>query len=150
MRVEILDMTPEHIDDVLIVERLSFRIPWSKASFLDELTKNDLSVYLIARVNGKIAGYIGMWKVLDEGHITNIAVHPEYRRNGIGSTLLEKLIELAVSQSIKRMTLEVRKSNMYARKLYEKYGFFDGGFRKAYYADNNEDAVIMWKECIDR
>ncbi|HEX9061842.1 MAG TPA: ribosomal protein S18-alanine N-acetyltransferase [Clostridia bacterium] len=142
-------MTTEHIDDVLIVERLSFRIPWSKASFIDEL-KNGLSVYIIARVNGKIAGYAGMWKVVDEGHITNIAVHPEYRRNGIGSALLEKLIEFSVSQNIKRMTLEVRKSNMYARKLYEKYGFLDGGFRKAYYADNNEDAVIMWKECIDR
>jgi ribosomal-protein-alanine N-acetyltransferase len=86
-----------------------------------------------------------MWQVCDEGHITNIAVHPEFRRSGVGSALMEALLAEAENRGIAALTLEVRESNHCARSLYRKYGFEDGGMRKAYYADNNEDAVIMWK-----
>ncbi|MCX7843648.1 MAG: ribosomal protein S18-alanine N-acetyltransferase [Clostridia bacterium] len=144
--IEVVDMTYEHIDGVMAVEKLSFKIPWSRNAFIEEITKNKFAIYFTARINGMIAGYAGMWKVFDEGHITNIAVHPEFRRNGVGSALLEKLIERAKAEGITKMTLEVRKSNYAAQKLYSKYGFLDGGVRKAYYSDNNEDAIIMWKE----
>lgn len=146
--IEILEMTEEHIDEVMIVENLSFSIPWSRNAFYEEVTKNKFARYLTARINGMIVGYAGMWQVFDEGHITNIAVHPEFRSNGVGSALLQKLIENSKRLGITRMTLEVRKSNTAAQRLYEKYGFESGGIRKAYYADNNEDALIMWKENV--
>ncbi len=147
-KIEVLDMTIEHIDGVLIVENLSFSIPWSKNAFIEEVTGNKFAIYVAARVDNVIAGYGGMWKVFDEGHITNIAVHPEFRRTGVGSALLRRLIEIAKAQGITKMTLEVRKGNIPAQKLYGKYGFAAAGLRKGYYADNNEDALIMWKENV--
>jgi len=89
-----------------------------------------------------------MWKVLDEAHITNIAVHPEFRRNNIGYLLLESLIQLARRECVQSMTLEVRKNNIIAQGLYKKYGFKEVGVRKGYYSDNDEDAIIMWKKDI--
>ncbi len=145
LNIEVTPTTVEHIDDIMEVEKLSFKIPWSRESFFDELTKNEFAIYFSAAVEDRVVGYAGMWKVFDEGHITNIAVHPQYRGNGIGSRLLENLIEKAKNTGIIRMTLEVRKGNLAARGLYKKYGFDAGGLRKAYYADNGEDAIIMWK-----
>lgn len=145
-KVEVVRTVAAHIDDIMIVENLSFRIPWSRKSMEDEITHNRMAVYFSALINNKTVGYAGMWKVFDEGHITNIAVHPEYRRSGIGSALLEHLIKTAEQSGIGRMTLEVRKSNLAAQYLYRKYGFMEGGIRKAYYADNQEDALIMWRE----
>jgi ribosomal-protein-alanine acetyltransferase len=147
-KIEIIKACADHIDGILAVENLSFKIPWSRQSFIDEITKNDFAWYICAIINGQITGYAGMWQVFDEGHITNIAVHPEFRLSGVGSALLESLINHARLSGIKRMTLEVRKSNLPARGLYKKFKFKDGGFRKAYYADNNEDAIIMWLEEI--
>lgn len=141
-------MGSEHIDDVMVVENLSFSIPWSKNAFIEEVTRNKFARYLVATLDGRTVGYAGMWKVFDEGHITNIAVHPEYRRSGVGSMLLEVLIEKAMSEGITKLTLEVRRSNFTARSLYKKFGFEDCGVRKGYYADNNEDAIIMWRENI--
>jgi len=138
-------MGVEHIDDIMIIEKLSFNIPWSRNAFFEEIQNNNSSRYLVAKFKGRIAGYIGMWKVLDEGHITNIAVHPEYRGNGIGSLLLEGLVALARTEEISSLTLEVRRSNKAALHLYGKYGFEVAGNRKGYYADNGEDAIIMWK-----
>lgn len=146
--IEILEMIQAHIEEVMIVENLSFSIPWSKNAFMEEVTRNKFARYLTARIHGVIVGYAGMWQVFDEGHITNIAVHPEFRANGVGSALVKKLIENARKLGITRMTLEVRRSNLAAQKLYEKYGFEVCGVRKAYYADNNEDALIMWKENV--
>jgi len=99
----------------------------------------------VAEVDNKIVGYGGFWVVVDEGHITNIAVHPEYRSKGIGSKIMEGLIELAKKNGIISMTLEVRESNIVAQHLYAKFGFRPLGRRKGYYQDNNEDAIIMWK-----
>lgn len=143
--IRIVRSLPAHIEDIIVVENLSFKIPWSKQSITDELIKNKFALYFSADYDGHIIGYAGMWHVCDEGHITNIAVHPEFRGVGVGSLLMETLIEKAVELDITSMTLEVRKSNTAAQALYRKYGFADGGFRKAYYADNNEDAIIMWK-----
>ena len=133
------------IEDILVVEKLSFSIPWSKDSFEKEIVDNNLAIYLVAKVNEKAVGYIGMWKVLNEGHITNVAVHPEFRHQGIGNQLVSELLSLCEKEDIDLVTLEVRKSNQNAIKLYEKHGFVAEGIRKAYYQDNKEDAIIMWK-----
>lgn len=145
MGIEIIRALPAHIEDIVVIENLSFKIPWSRQSIADELTKNKFALYFCAQAGGRTVGYAGMWHVCDEGHITNIAVHPEFRGTGIGSLLMERLIGTASGLGITGMTLEVRKSNAPARALYAKYGFMEGGFRKAYYADDNEDALIMWK-----
>lgn len=145
MNIEIIKMLPIHIDEVMIVEHLCFTIPWSKASFIEEITNNKFAIYYVAKIDGHVYGYAGMWSVCGEGHITNVAVHPEFQRNKIGSLLLEKLINEADEQKIEAITLEVRKSNVQAIGLYSKYGFNIEGYRKGYYADNGEDALIMWK-----
>lgn len=133
------------IEDILVVEKLSFSIPWSRDSFEKEIVDNNLAIYLVAKVNEKAVGYIGMWKVLNEGHITNVAVHPEFRHQGIGDQLVSELLSLCEKENIDLVTLEVRKSNQNAIRLYEKHGFVAEGIRKAYYQDNKEDAIIMWK-----
>jgi len=143
--VVIKETALNHIDDIMMVERLSFTIPWSRESFIHELKDNKFSRYISALVNGKVVGYAGMWIIFDEGHITNIAVHPEFRKNGIGSRLLEKLIDISQENGVEKLTLEVRRSNTAAKNLYYKYGFKEEGIRKCYYADNGEDAIIMWK-----
>lgn len=129
-----------------MVEKLSFKIPWSQNSMLEELTENKMALYLLAVMDKNIVGYAGMWRVLDEGHITNIAVHPEFREAGVGSALLSELIRRSKAEGIKDMTLEVRKSNKAAIALYKKFGFSNYGYRKSYYSDNNEDALIMWRK----
>ncbi|WP_265446400.1 ribosomal protein S18-alanine N-acetyltransferase [Acetivibrio straminisolvens] len=146
--VQVSYMTLEDIDDVMIVEKLSFTIPWSKNALIEEVLNNRMAIYITAKIKGKAIGYAGMWKIFDEGHITNIAVHPEYRENGVGSRLVEKLVSIAKEQGIVKMTLEVRKSNAAAQSLYFKYGFREQGCRKGYYSDNGEDAIIMWKENV--
>jgi len=143
--IKISPMTLDHMEDIMVVENLSFSIPWSKAAFIEEITKNSFAYYYAAIINCKAIGYGGMWQVFDEGHITNIAVHPEFREIGVGSRILEYMIEEAIKKGINKMTLEVRKSNESAINLYQKYGFVNEGIRKSYYADNGEDAIIMWK-----
>ncbi|MDP4181054.1 MAG: ribosomal protein S18-alanine N-acetyltransferase [Bacillota bacterium] len=149
-KVEVIPMTEQHVDDVMIVENLSFNIPWSKAAFIEEITKNTFANYYVAKFEGKVVGYGGMWKVFNEGHITNIAVHPEFRGIRIGSGILEYMIHSSIKLGIDKMTLEVRKGNIAAQKLYIKYGFVNAGSRKSYYADNGEDAIIMWKYEINK
>lgn len=143
--IEVVQMTEEHLDGVIIIENLSFKIPWSRNSFTEELKTNKMAIYLVAVSDKKVIGYGGMWKIIDEGHITNIAVHPEFRRSGAGSRIIEKLLELCGLNGIKSLTLEVRNSNLPAQKLYEKYGFRAEGVRKGYYTDTGEDALIMWR-----
>ncbi|AFK87617.1 MULTISPECIES: ribosomal protein S18-alanine N-acetyltransferase [Thermoanaerobacterium] len=145
MDIKIRPMVKSDIDKVMEIEYLSFSVPWSFESFVMEVTKNRCAHYIVAEVDGKVAGYGGFWVVVDEGHITNIAVHPDFRGQGVGSAIVEGLIELAKTKGITSMTLEVRESNLVAQSLYKKYGFKPVGKRKGYYQDNNEDAVIMWK-----
>ena len=138
-------MTPDDIEHVLIVENASFTTPWSRSAFVSELANKGFTRYFVAVVNNCIVGYAGMWVILDEVHITNIAVHPNWRGRRIGEALLCRVLEDAVLAGSRGVTLEVRISNDVARNLYRKYGFTDEGTRKGYYSDNNEDAVIMWK-----
>lgn len=136
-------MNLEDLDGILEVENQSFSIPWSRRMFEDELF-NPKACYFILESSGKVVGYIGVWKILDEGHITNVAVHPDYRRKGFGRLLIGTLIENARDWGLVALTLEVRVSNTPAISLYESFGFYSAGTRKRYYSDNNEDALIMW------
>ena len=118
---------------------------WSKDSFKKELS-NNLAKYLVAKVDGKVAGYVGIWFVVDEGHITNVAVHEDYRGQKIGDQLIKELVQVCKDNKIVSMTLEVRTSNTVAQNLYRKYGFKMAGIRKEYYSNNKEDAIIMWND----
>ena len=144
MKFDIVKMDIGHIDSVMKVEFSSFALPWSEAMFVSEL-RSPLTYYIVALGDGELLGYGGMYKVLDEGHITNIAVHPYYRRNGVASGILSHIIDSAMKSELYFLTLEVRQSNLLAINLYEKYGFKSVGIRKGYYHDNNEDAILMTK-----
>ena len=133
----------EDIDEILEISSLSFSICWSKNSYIQELT-NPVAKYLVAKIDNKVVGFLGTWIVLDESHITNIAIHPNYRNQGIASKLLEELLNYCKNQGCIAYTLEVRSSNKAAKALYEKYNFKQDGVRKGYYENNKEDAVIMW------
>ena len=138
-------MTMDDVDEVYIVEEDCFVDPWSKESIRKDL-KNNLARYLVAQLDDKIVGYVGIWFVVDEGHITNVAVHSDYRGKKIGDKLVKEMVELCKENNIVAMTLEVRASNIVAQNLYKKYGFKMGGIRKEYYSDNKEDAIIMWNQ----
>lgn len=138
-------MTLSDIDGVFEVEKSCFEDYWSKDSFKKELS-NDVARYIVAKLGGKIVGYVGIWLIVDEGHITNVAVHKDYRGQKIGDKLIKSLVELCRKNSILAMTLEVRSSNTIAQNLYKKYGFKTVGVRKEYYSDNKEDAIIMWNQ----
>jgi len=138
-------MTAADLDQVMAIERDCFAAPWSYDEMEAECT-NPVSNYLVVDINGMIAAYGGFWHIVDEGHITNIAAHRDFRRHGYGEVLVRGLIALARSMDIKSMTLEVRVSNAPARTLYEKCGFVCAGIRPRYYANNREDACIYWLE----
>lgn len=139
-------MKEDDIEEILEIESQSFTTPWTRNAFLIELRENLLAQYIVAQVDNKVIAYAGIWKILNEGHITNIAVLREYRGMGVGNFLMDGLICHCMKNSIDRMTLEVRESNTIARNLYRKYGFIDSGIRPEYYGDNKEDAIIMWRE----
>lgn len=142
---EIREMTADDIDGVFEVERLCFKTPWSRDSFEKEM-ENPLAFYLIVQSGDVIAGYGGIWFIAGEGHITNIAVHPDFRSRGLGRAIVMGLIEESINRKIEAVTLEVRVSNNKAIGLYESLGFESAGVRPGYYTDSNEDALIMWKE----
>jgi ribosomal-protein-alanine N-acetyltransferase len=137
-------MTEEDIDQILEIEHASFTLPWSRDAFYNEVHHNKFAVYIVIEVEGKIIGYCGAWIVIDEAHITNVAILPEYRGRKLGEALMEKIISVARSMGARSMTLEVRVTNNIAQSLYRKLGFQKGGIRKNYYSDNQEDALIMW------
>lgn len=142
--IEILPLTESLIEDVYIISKLSFTIAWSKDSIKKELD-NKFARYIVVKQNNKIVGFAGMWNIVGEGHITNIAVHPKYRGIGLGNTVVKALLDICEKEKVCAITLEVRKSNIPAQNLYKKFGFVEEGIRKAYYMDNKEDAIIMWK-----
>ncbi|WP_432409596.1 ribosomal protein S18-alanine N-acetyltransferase [Wukongibacter sp. M2B1] len=143
--IVVREMTLDDLDDVMEIEKICFTTPWAKESFEKEIRDNHLAKYLVIKYNGKIVGYGGMWTIIDEGHITNIAIHEDYRNKKLGSFLVESMIEYASNLGIRRMTLEVRESNIAAQSLYSKFGFESYGKRPKYYQDNDEDAIIMWR-----
>lgn len=144
--LEFRRMTLDDVSRILEIEHKSFTLPWSEEAFTLELTQNHFAKYVVAVADGVVIGYGGTWVIIDEAHITNVAVHPDFRGHGIGELLMQQLMALAISYGAERMTLEVRVSNTVAINLYEKMGFLSHGIRKGYYTDNNEDAIIMWAE----
>jgi len=135
-------ITAADIENVIAIERASFQFPWSTRFFLDEL-QVDCARSILAEVDGRIVGYVLFWLVSEEVDIHNIAVHPDFRRQGIGRLLLEQVVAVARRQERLRVTLDVRFSNASAQSLYRSFGFVARGLRKAYYSDNGEDALVM-------
>lgn len=146
MKVTFEEMRLEHLSQVVAIEEVSFPTPWSQSSFANELVQNNFAYYIVATAVEKVLAFGGMWLILDEAHITNVAVHPDYRKNNIGRALMLEMIRRAILMGAVSMTLEVRPSNSAARRLYASLGFVERGVRKRYYTDTNEDALIMWKE----
>ena len=124
---------------------LCFTAPWSEDSFAKEIRENHLAFYIVAETQGRMVGYAGLWRIIDEGLITNVAVHPDFRRRGVGEALVSVLLTHTMENGITDHTLEVRVSNEAAISLYTKFGFEPAGLRKNYYEDNGEDAIIMWR-----
>lgn len=147
--INISKMTKEDIEQVVLIEAEAYgEHHWSKSSFYDEM-QNELAKYYVAKTsNGELVGYAGTWHIIDEGHITTIAIKKDFQRQHIGEAIILKILEDCYQAGIKYLTLEVRVSNKAAIGLYEKYGFNSLGTRKGYYQDNNEDALIMWTENI--
>ena len=144
MELTTREIKEEDIEDILEIEEEAFTTPWSEEAFKSEI-KNNLAHYLVVEIDGRVVGYGGVWLIIDEAHITNIAVLQEYKGKGIGNKILMGLIKYSTKLGIKNMTLEVRESNFVARRLYEKHGFVSYGIRPKYYIDDNEDAIIMWR-----
>ena len=127
------------------IEKLSFPRPWSEKAFYDEIVNNNIAIYVVAEADGLVVAYAGVWIVVDEGYITQIAVHPDYRGRGIGEAVVAAMLEEAESRGAASQTLEVRESNLKAQALYRKLGFIPAGLRYGFYEDNGENAVIMWR-----
>lgn len=130
------------LDEVMEIERTCFRQPWTREMFESDLLQTEFTYYIVAKLKGKLIGYAGMWVAGGEAHITTIAVHPNYRRKGVGSTLMRTLLEEALRRGAEIAVLEVRQSNTAAQKLYRKYGFRPVGVRRNYYSNPTEDALV--------
>ena len=143
LRVLVEPMRLEDLSAVHAIEVASFPVPWPPHAYRAELESNKLAHYLVARAGETVAAYGGMWLMVDEAHITTFAVHPAWRRQRIGERLLLAFLDVAIDRGAHEATLEVRLSNLAARKLYEKYGFRPVGLRPRYYTDDQEDALIM-------
>jgi len=139
-------MTLEDLPQIMQIEQDAFSIPWTKEAFENELTNNRLAHYMALEVEGQVIGYGGLWIIADEAHITNIAIHSTYRGRGLGKKLVQELVRTASFLGAKKMTLEVRVKNEVAQHVYKQFGFVEAGIRPKYYADNNEDALIMWAD----
>lgn len=135
-------MQRSDLETVMALDRLCFRSPWTEDSYITELN-NRAAQYYVARVEGTIIGYGGMWVIDHEGHITTLGVTPANRRQGIGERLLVVMLREAIERQAHRVTLEVRVGNAAARSLYERYAFHEVERRRGYYTDNGEDALIM-------
>lgn len=149
---EVRMMVKEDIEQVCAIENVSFTTPWSSFAFASELQDNELAFYLvivsIAQPN-HVVGYGGLWVVLDEAHVTNIAIDPAFRGNRLGEKLVLNMMAFARMKQANKITLEVRVSNRSAINLYQRLGFAGDAIRKRYYSDNNEDARIMWCDLRD-
>ncbi len=139
-------MVTEDIPQIGELERECFTTPWTEEAFYNELVHNHFATYVVVVWNDRIIGYGGLWTILDEAHVTNVAIAEAYRGRKLGEKLLMELMRVAMARGMRRITLEVRVSNAIAQRLYEKFGFYPEGVRKGYYSDNQEDAIIMWAD----
>jgi ribosomal-protein-alanine N-acetyltransferase len=137
-------MNAADIERVLEIEVLSFSSSWPKDAFANEVRENKLAHYFTGRLDGRIVAYGGIWVILEDSHVTTIAVHPDMRGRKLGEEMLIHLLDAAIDNGASWITLEVRESNEVAQKLYRKYGFTVVSTRRGYYSDNNENALVMW------
>ena len=148
--IKIRQMKKTDIDQIMKIESVIFgEFHWRPDAFISEV-ENEFGNYFVAidEESFEIIGYCGFWLIMDEGHITTLAVKPSLRNKGLGEMMIQKMIETGYEKKVKWFTLEVRASNIPAQNLYYKYGFKSLGLRKKYYQDNGEDALIMWTENI--
>lgn len=138
-------MSPYDLAAVLRLERVCFPSAWTPESYLREL-RNPNAYYIVARRDGEVIGYAGMWVIMDEAHVSTLAVHPDLRRRGLGEAMMRHLMEVAVTRQASRMTLEVREHNEIALALYRKLGFESRGLLPHYYGDTGENAYLMSKD----
>lgn len=143
-RILLREATLDDLPGILRIENAAFTSPWTEASFRNDIAWNEFAHYLVIELDAVIIGYAGIWIILDEGHITNIAIYPDQQGQHYGELLLENLMEAARKRGVTHMTLEVRISNQRAQNLYKKMHFEPGAIRKNYYPDNQEDALVMW------
>ena len=142
-------MVRADVNRVHEIECTCFRSPWSKLALAGEL-RNEVAHYLVMEADGVICGYGGMWLLFEEAHVTNVAIMPEYRGKGRGKRLMLAMMRHAVKRGAEKMTLEVREGNTVAQHLYARLGFEQNGFRKGYYSDTGEGALILWNENIEQ
>ena len=147
--VVIAPMRRRHLRGVLAIEQCTNHRPWSLGLFMGELRMPTSRSYVVALDGHRVVGFAGLMITADEGHVTNIAVHPERRREKIADRLMLVTMREAVRRNLHAVTLEVRMSNVAAQELYRRFGFAPGGIRRNYYADVNEDGLIMWAHGID-
>lgn len=145
-QLEFRSMRLDDIPFICEIEIEAFATPWTAEAFHNELMNNHFAKYMVMELAGEVVGYGGMWLIVDEAHVTNIAIKAPYRGRKWGERLLDEFMDTAAFMGAVRMTLEVRVSNLIAQSLYGKLGFYPAGTRREYYSDNNEDAIIMWAE----
>lgn len=139
------EMDLDDIDEIMEIEQDVYETSWSRSAFINELRYNKYASYFVLMKKYVIISYGGIWSMLDEAHITNIAVKKDFQRQGYGEKMLGYLEHKAYTKGANSITLEVRASNKAAQALYKKCGYESWGIRPNYYTDNNEDAIIMWK-----
>jgi ribosomal-protein-alanine N-acetyltransferase len=142
--LEIVPMAASDIAAVMRIEKASFTTVWPSDAFYNELNANKLAHYFVGRIAGRIVAYGGIWVILEDSHVTTIAVDPAYRGRRFGEVMLLRLVDEALERGAAWMTLEVRESNTVAQQLYRKYGFTTVTMRRGYYSDDNESALVMW------
>jgi [ribosomal protein S18]-alanine N-acetyltransferase len=149
LKIRLAPMHGDDLDAVQRIERASFTTPWPAYAYRQEIETNRLAHYIVARAADDIVGFAGMWMMVDQAHITTFAVDPKWRRKGIGAQMVRALLQMARPLGARQATLEVRLSNLAARRLYEKFGFRPVGVRPRYYSDDGEDALIMTTDDLD-
>ena len=140
----ITPMSDADVPEVARIEALSFPSTWPQNAFHNEIHENKLAHYFVGKLGERIVAYGGIWVILEDSHITTIAVHPDLRGSGYGEIMLLHLLDETIAHGASWITLEVRESNVAAQTLYRKYGFTIVSTRRAYYSDNNENALVMW------
>ena len=147
--VHILPMRRRHLRSVLKIEAQVYARPWSLSLFVSEMAMRTSRAYYVARINGVLCGYAGLMVSEGDGHVTTLAVDPEWHRNKIGTRLLLTLARTAIRRGASNLTLEVRVGNAAAQEMYRRFGFRPAGIRRNYYVETNEDALVMWAHDID-
>lgn len=139
-------MRKEDVFQVSEIEKLSFPTPWSYSIFSSELDEENFAFYYVMEYQDEIIAYIGYWKLANEAHLVNLAVHPAFRRKGLGSKLLKYILEKAQNQGLDTISLEVRRFNLAAQKFYERFDFEKMAIRPGYYVETGEDALVYWRK----